>query len=124
MFEQWCSFYNERRIPILKVFVSTLVEYLDYLWDVQKVLDLLHAWEKPLVLNYICLTQKTVMILALATVKRPSELNLLRNTPGAMQILEDSITFQQCLGLRMPDQITHMVQQGGQRISAYAQWSL
>ena len=34
------------------------------------------------------------MILPLATVKRPLDLNLLRITPGAMQILEDSVTFQ------------------------------
>ena len=34
------------------------------------------------------------MMLALATVKRPSDLNLLRINPGAMQILEDSDTFQ------------------------------
>ena len=34
------------------------------------------------------------MIIALATVKRPSDLNLLRITPGSMQPLEDSVTFQ------------------------------
>ena len=147
--EQWCYFCNERVLPILKVCVSNLVEYLDYLqvthdyayttlcmhasaicsivqptehtktstaplvkyligevfrkkparvwadtWDVRKVLDLLHVWGKPLVLIYMCLTLKTVMILALATVKRPSDLNLLRITPVAMEILEDSFTFQ------------------------------
>ena len=68
--------------------------------DVKKVLDLLHAWGKPLVLNYTCLTLKTFMILALDTVKRPPDLNLLRITPGAMQILEDSITFQPLFGAK------------------------
>ena len=108
MFEQWCSFCNERGIPVLKICVSSLVEYLDHLqvthdyayttlsmhvsvmcsilqpteqirastaplvnqlfkgefrkkpparvwadtWDVKKVLDLLHAWGEPSVLNY------------------------------------------------------------------------
>ena len=64
------------------------------IWDVKKVLDLLHGWGKCLVLNYTHLTLKTVMILVLAKVKRQSELNLLRITPGAMQISEDSDTFQ------------------------------
>ena len=58
-------------------------------WNVKKVLDLLHAWGKPLVLHYICLTLKTVMILTLAMVKRTSVLNLLRITLKAMQIAED-----------------------------------
>ena len=122
MFKQWCSFWNERRPPVLKVFVSNLVEYLHHLqvthdyayttlgmnasaicsilqltkqtrastsplfkqllkgmfrkkppsrvlantWDTKKVLDLLHAWGKPSVMNYTCLTLKTVVILALA----------------------------------------------------------
>ena len=40
------------------------------------------------------------MILALATVKSPSDLNLLRITLGAMQISEDSITFQLVFGTK------------------------
>ena len=40
------------------------------------------------------------MILALATVKRPSDLNLLTITPGTMQIMEDSVTFQVVLGAK------------------------
>ena len=38
------------------------------------------------------------MILAFATVKRPSDLNLLRITPGAMQVTEGSGTFQLVFG--------------------------
>ena len=30
MFEQWCSFCNERGLPVLKVYVRNLVEYLDH----------------------------------------------------------------------------------------------
>ena len=29
-------------------------------WDVKKILDLLHAWRKSSVINYTCLTLKTV----------------------------------------------------------------
>ena len=43
---------------------------------------------------------KTVMIFALATVKRPSDLNLLRITPKAMQITEDSVTFSPVFGAK------------------------
>ena len=75
-----------RKKPPARVWADT--------WDVKKVLDLLHARGNPLVLNYTCLTLKTVMILALATDKRPSNLNILRITLGAMQVLEDSVTFQ------------------------------
>ena len=39
-----------------------------------------------------------VMILALATVEGPSDLNLLRINPLAMQITEDSVTFQPVFG--------------------------
>ena len=67
-------------------------------WHVTKVLNLLHVWGNPSVLNYTCLTLKTVMILALATVKMPSDLNLLRITLGVMQILENSGTFQPVFG--------------------------
>ena len=69
-------------------------------WNEKKVLDLLHAWGKPSALNYTCLTLKTVMILALATVKRPSDLNLLRITSKAMEIIEDSVTFQPVLSTK------------------------
>ena len=154
MFEQWCSFCSEKGLPVLKVCVSNLVEYLDLLqvnhdyayttlhanaicsilqhieqtrasaaplvkqllkgvfrkkqparvwadtWGVKKILDLLHAWGKHLILNYTCLTLKTVMILALATVKWPSDLNLLRITLGYMQILEDSVTSQLVFGAK------------------------
>ena len=31
MFEQWCSFCHKRRLPVLEVCVSTLLEYLDFL---------------------------------------------------------------------------------------------
>ena len=51
------------------------------------------------------------MILALATVKRPSDLNLLMNTPGAMQIMEDSVTFKPVFGAKMPGQMIPMVLQ-------------
>ena len=61
--------------------------------DVKKVLDLLHSWGKPSPLNYTHLTLKTVMILVLTIVNRPSDLNL-RITPKAMQINEDSVTYQ------------------------------
>ena len=40
------------------------------------------------------------MILALATVKRASDLDLLRITPGAMQIIDDSVTFQPVFGAK------------------------
>ena len=40
------------------------------------------------------------MILVLSTIKRPSDLNLLRIAPGAMQILEDSVTFQLVFGAK------------------------
>ena len=69
-------------------------------WDVKKVFDLLHVWGKPLVLNYTCLALETLMILALSTDKRPSDLNLLRITPGDIQILEDSVTFQPVFGAK------------------------
>ena len=46
------------------------------------------------------LALKTVMILALVTVKRPSDLNLLRITQGTMQISEDSVTFQPVFGAK------------------------
>ena len=75
----------------------------------KKVLDLLHAWGKPSVLNYTHLTLKTVMILALATAKRPSDLNLLRITTRGMQITEDSVTFQPVFGVKMPSQTTYML---------------
>ena len=70
------------------------------IWDLKKVLDMLHALGKSSALNYTCPTLKTVMILALATVKRPSDLNLLRITPKAMQITEDSVTFQPVSGAK------------------------
>ena len=69
-------------------------------WDVRKVLDLLHTWGKPSVLSYTHLTLKTFLVLALATVKRHSDLNLLRITPRAMQISEDSDTFQMVFGAK------------------------
>ena len=69
-------------------------------WDVKKILDLLPAWVKSSALNYTCLTLMTIMILALAKVKRPSALNLLRVTPKAMQITEDSVTFQPVFGVK------------------------
>ena len=133
MFEQLCSVYHKRWLPVLKICVNNLVEYLDYLqvthdyaymtpsmhasaicrilqpteqkrvsiaplvklfkrvfkkkpptrvwadtWDVKKVIDLLHAWGKSLVLNYTHLTLKTVMSLARPWFKRLSDLNLLR----------------------------------------------
>ena len=65
-----------RKKPPARVWADT--------WDVKKVLDLLHAWGKPSVLNYTHVTLNTVMILALATVKKPSDLNLLRITPRAL----------------------------------------
>ena len=65
-----------------------------------KVIDLLHAMGKPSALNYTHLTPMTVMILALAKVKRPSALNLLRITQKTMQITEDSITFQPVFGAK------------------------
>ena len=40
------------------------------------------------------------MNLALATVKRLSYMSLLRITPGAMQISEDSVTFQLVFGAK------------------------
>ena len=63
------------------------------IWVVKKVLDLIHAGGKLSTLNYACLTLKTVMTLASATVKRPSDLNLLKTTPKAMQITEDSVNL-------------------------------
>ena len=53
-----------------------------------------------MVLNCTCLTLKIVIILALGKLKRLSDLNLLRITPGTMQILEDSVTFQPVFGAR------------------------
>ena len=70
------------------------------IWDVKRGLYLLCDWGKPLVLNCTHLTLKTVMILALATVKRPLDLNPLRITTGAMQISEDSVTFQPVFGAK------------------------
>ena len=61
--------------------------------DVKKTIDLLHSWRKLAVLNYTRLTSKTVMILALAIVKWLSDLNLLKITPRAMQVIADSVTF-------------------------------
>ena len=48
------------------------------------------------------------MILALATVKRPSEMYLLWITPKVMQITEDSVTFQPLFGVKnaRPSQAT------------------
>ena len=40
------------------------------------------------------------MILAVGTVKRPLDLNLVRITPGALQILEDLVTFQLVFGAK------------------------
>ena len=154
MHEEWCSFCHQRGLPVLKVCVSNLVEYLnqlqvnhdyDYITlcmhvsaicsilqptqqtrastapllrqllkkmfrkkspvrvcadtsDVMKFLDLLQALEKPSALNYSHLTLKIFVTLALATVKRPSDLNLSKITPKAMQITDISITFNLCLG--------------------------
>ena len=67
-------------------------------WDVKEILNLLHAWGKSSVLNYSHLTLKTVMILALLSLKRPSDLNLLRIMPKAMQITEVSVTSQPVFG--------------------------
>ena len=69
-------------------------------WDAKNVLDLLHVWGKPSAFNYTCLTLETVIILALATVKRLCDLNMLRITPKAMQITEDSVTFQLVFGAK------------------------
>ena len=63
-------------------------------WDVKKVIDLLHAWGKSLTMNDTCLTLKTVMIISLATVKMPSDPNMLRITPKALQVTEGLVTFQ------------------------------
>ena len=41
-----------------------------------------------------------VMIFALAALKRPSDLNLLRMTLKAMQIIEDSATFEPICGAK------------------------
>ena len=54
----------------------------------------MHAWGKSSALNYTHQSLKMVMILAQATVKRPSDLSLLRKAPKAMQITKDSVTFQ------------------------------
>ena len=56
--------------------------------------------EKCLVLNYTHVTLKTVMILALTIVDIPSDLNLLRTTPRAMQVMEDYVTFQPVFGAK------------------------
>ena len=79
-----------RKSPLARIWADTCV--------VKKVLDLLHACGKPSALNYTHLNLKTVRILALATVKRSSDLNLLKITPKAMQITEDSVTFQLVFG--------------------------
>ena len=49
---------------------------------------------KPAALDHTQLMLKTIMILALATVKRPSDLNLLWITPRTMQVTTYSFTFQ------------------------------
>ena len=64
------------------------------IWDVKKVIYLLHSWGKPGTLNYTNLTLKMVMIMALTTVKGTLDLNLLRITPRAMQVSADLVTFQ------------------------------
>ena len=81
-----------RKNPPARVWADT--------WDIKKVLNLLHVWGKPSVLKYTPLTLKMVMILALPTVKRPSDLSLFRITPKAMQITEDSVTFQLVFGAK------------------------
>ena len=73
-----------------------------------KVLDLLYTLEKLLALNYTYLTLKTVMILALATVKRPSDLNLIRRTPKVVQITEDSVLSRLVFGAKNTGQTTYM----------------
>ena len=59
---------------------------LGEIWDVIKIIDLLLSWSKPANLKNTRLTLMMVMILALATIKRPSDLNLLRITSIAMQL--------------------------------------
>ena len=54
------------------------------------------------------LNLKMMMILALATVRRPSDLNLLRITPKTMQVAADSIPSSPCLVQRIPSKIIHM----------------
>ena len=49
-------------------------------------IDLLHSWGKPAAFNYTWLTLEMVLIMTLATVKRPSDMNQLKITPRAMQI--------------------------------------
>ena len=69
-------------------------------WNAKKVIDLLHSWGKPAALNYTRLTPRLVLVLVLATVKRPSDLTLLRITPGVMQVTADLVTFQPVFGAR------------------------
>ena len=52
--------------------------------DIKKVIDLFHSWGKLAVLSYTRLTIKMVKILAVASVKRPSDPSLLRITPRAI----------------------------------------
>ena len=56
-----------------------------------KVIDLMHTWGKPSPLNYTCLTLTAVMIIALAAVKTPSDLNLLEITRGLFRQLRTDI---------------------------------
>ena len=63
-------------------------------WDVKRVIDLLQPWCKPAALNYSRMTLKIAMVLALATVRRSLDWDLLRITPKAMQVTTDLVTFQ------------------------------
>ena len=53
--------------------------------------------EEAISLNCTHLTLNTVIVVVLAMVKRLSDLSLLRITPKAMQVMEDSVAFQPLL---------------------------
>ena len=62
--------------------------------NVMKVINLIQSWCKSAALYYTRVTLRMVMVLVLATVKRPPDLNLLRITPMSMWVTADSVTFQ------------------------------
>ena len=63
-------------------------------WSVKSVLETLKSWSPANSLDLKCLTFKTVMLVALASAKRPSSLTLLSLKEGFCEIGESSVRFQ------------------------------
>ena len=63
-------------------------------WSISKVLELFAKWGQTESLSLKLLTLKCVMLLALATAKRASSLNLFSIKPGYFELSENSLVIQ------------------------------